>query len=192
MKRDNLIGLSLVCALLFSHALYAEEIAGVSIPDTVTVGDSTKELLLNGAGIRKKLFFDIYVGALYLTKRTTDAQEAIDTPGEKRILMHFTYNEVSRQKLVNAWYEGFEANNSAEVLKAIKPRIDRFAGLFRDAHKSDIYWLNYIPGKGTRVVLNETVLGNIEGEDFNRALLRIWLGEKPITEKLKKAMLGRR
>jgi long-chain acyl-CoA synthetase len=32
--------------------------------------------------------------------------------------------------------------------------------------------------------------GTIPGEDFNRALLRIWLGELPADASLKKAMLG--
>ena len=30
----------------------------------------------------------------------------------------------------------------------------------------------------------------ISGEDFYRALLRIWLGDKPVQEDLKKSLLG--
>jgi len=30
----------------------------------------------------------------------------------------------------------------------------------------------------------------IQGEDFYRALLRIWLGDQPVQEDLKKALLG--
>jgi hypothetical protein len=30
----------------------------------------------------------------------------------------------------------------------------------------------------------------LPGEDFNKALLKIWLGDKPVTEDLKKALLG--
>jgi hypothetical protein len=30
----------------------------------------------------------------------------------------------------------------------------------------------------------------IEGEDFYRALLRIWLGDRPVQDDLKKSLLG--
>jgi hypothetical protein len=40
-------------------------------------------------------------------------------------------------------------------------------------------------------VLNgESRGGPIAGEDFYRALLRIWLGEDPVSKDLKKALLG--
>jgi hypothetical protein len=32
---------------------------------------------------------------------------------------------------------------------------------------------------------------DIPGEDFYRALLRIWLGEKPVQDDLKQALLGK-
>lgn len=50
--------------------------------------------------------------------------------------------------------------------------------------------LDFVPGSGTRVVVNGDTRGTIPGEDFNRALLRIWLGENPADAGLKKAMLG--
>jgi long-chain acyl-CoA synthetase len=43
---------------------------------------------------------------------------------------------------------------------------------------------------GTKVSLNDKLLGNIEGGAFNRALLRVWLGNKPVDAPLKKALLG--
>ena len=104
--------------------------------------------------------------------------------------MHFLYDEVSKEKLVDAWKDGFEANTDPETLRTIKPRIEQFAALFRDANKGYVYTLDYLQGQGTRVRLNGTLLGTIEGEDFNRALLRIWLGKKPVTRDLKKGMLG--
>jgi Chalcone isomerase-like len=43
---------------------------------------------------------------------------------------------------------------------------------------------------GTQVSLNGKSLGGVEGEVFNKALLRVWLGAKPVDAPLKKAMLG--
>jgi hypothetical protein len=51
--------------------------------------------------------------------------------------------------------------------------------------------LDYIPESGTRVTLNGEPKGEaIAGDDFYRALLRIWLGENPVDSSLKKALLG--
>ena len=190
MKRRYLSRTVFLCALLFAHAPRAAEIAGVLIPDQANLDGSDRPLPLNGAGVREKFFMDIYVGALYLETKTNDAATAIDSPGPKRVLMHFVYSEVSREKLADAWQEGFASNSDQQSLPALKPRIDQFAELFQDAKEGDVYALDFLPGEGTRVSLNGTRLGTIEGEDFNRALLSVWLGDNPVTKKLKRAMLG--
>ena len=38
--------------------------------------------------------------------------------------------------------------------------------------------------------LNGTAKGTIAGDAFNKALMRIWLGEQPVQSDLKRAMLG--
>ena len=44
---------------------------------------------------------------------------------------------------------------------------------------------------GTQVVIDGKAAGKlIPGEDFYRGLLRIWLGDKPVQDDLKKALLG--
>lgn len=47
--------LSLVLVLVLSFGCSAREIGGVDIAETLTIDDATS-LVLNGAGIRKKLF----------------------------------------------------------------------------------------------------------------------------------------
>jgi len=46
-------------------------------------------------------------------------------------------------------------------------------------------------GAGTQLLVNSKPVGRpIAGEDFYHALLRIWLGERPVQDDLKKALLG--
>ena len=46
-------------------------------------------------------------------------------------------------------------------------------------------------GAATQLVVNGKPAGKpIAGEDFYRALLRIWLGDKPVQNDLKKSLLG--
>ncbi|MGR9106781.1 MAG: chalcone isomerase family protein [Gammaproteobacteria bacterium] len=166
----------------------ATEIAGVSIPDRVEVGGT--KLGLNGAGIRSKFFVKVYVGALYLPRRTQAASEIIAMDGPKRVIMHFLHDEVSREKLVDAWTEGFENNQGEEQLKALRPRIDRFNKLFQTVYRGDVITLDYTPEQGTVVSINGIEKGAVEGSDFCQALLTIWLGDSPADEDLKQGLLG--
>ena len=50
--------------------------------------------------------------------------------------------------------------------------------------------LDYLPGIGTRFTFNGITRLTIPGEDFNRAMLRIWLGDRPVDGRLKSALLG--
>ncbi len=58
-----------------------------------------------------------------------------------------------------------------------------------DVKERDVLTLDFVDGV-TRVKLNGQAGGVIPGEAFNRALTRIWLGDKPAHRSLKKAMLG--
>ena len=175
--------------LLFATDVVAKEIAGVQIQEILQADDGT-ELKLNGAGVRSKFFFKIYIGSLYLQNPSTDSEQVIADDGRKVVAMHFLYDEVAREKLISAWNEGFEANNSKKELQALQDRIDQFNALFVTVKEGDVVELDYIPGKGTAVTIAGAEKGTIQGKDFNDALLKIWLGKEPVTSDLKEAMLG--
>jgi hypothetical protein len=178
-----------ICVLLVAmQSAAAREIAGIDVPESITIDN--KALVLNGAGIRKKLFIKIYVGALYLTGKRSTVNEILADGGAKSIVMSFLYKEVSAEKLVAAWNEGFKGNSTTEEIRELQERINRFNSFFTPVHSGDVIRLEYLPQEGTRVLINDTLKGTVTGEDFYRALLKIWLGSKPADEDLKEAMLG--
>ncbi len=168
----------------------AREIAGVMVQESIQ-SENGVELLLNGAGIRSKFFFDIYIAELYLEQSAATAAEVIAGGGVKRIVMHFLYDEVGRDKLIAGWDEGFVENTTADKLKAIEERTIAFNELFVDVKKGDQIVLEFTPEAGTSVMIAGEKKGVIPGKDFNDALLSIWLGEKPVTKKLKGKLLGK-
>ena len=99
---------------------------------------------------------------------------------------------MSDKKLVKTWNEGFAKNNSPATLKSLRDRIDQFNALFSTVRKGDVILINYLPDDGTQVWINGSLKGMVPGRDFNQALLKIWLGDKPADENLKKAWLGKR
>jgi chalcone isomerase-like protein len=180
------IALLLAATLAWTQAS-AVEIEGVQVPEAAQVGGQA--LVLNGAGLRKKLWVEVYVGALYVPSRSTDPDALVVMPGAKRFTMYMLY-DVSRKKLVNAWNDGFEDNSSEAEIESLADEITAFNALWRDSEEGDVFMLDYIPGEGTHVVFNGDRVGTIEGEAFNQALMRIWLGPEPPTEDLKEGLLG--
>lgn len=179
----------LLIPLLAGNAL-AREVAGINLPETLTLqGDSTP-LVLNGAGIRSKFIFDIYVGALYLPARATTVEAILAEPGPKRVSMHFLYEEVSKDKLTDGWREGLENNLDEARFQQLEPALKRFNALFRTVKEGDVIEIDYLPGKGTRVWINGELQGTVEDPRFFPALLLVWLGEDPADADLKDGMLG--
>ena len=186
MKKVMLV----TCFCLFSTLADAIELSGIFLADEIKTTDG-QSLVLNGAGLREKIWIDVYVGSLYLSKKSIDVAEILSNPGPWRVQLDFVYKEVAGDKLLRAWREGFEQNQSPETLKQLQPRIDQFYRYFENsAFKKDQYRFDYLPGQGTRISKNKQHLGTIPGEDFKNALLEIWLGNHPADNSLKKGMLG--
>lgn len=179
----------LCCLLLIGLPLEAKEIAGVMVQETMQTEDGVV-LHLNGAGIRSKFFFDIYVAKLYMEHPSNSAEEIISTSGRKRIIMHFLYDKVEKKKLVDAWNDGFSGNIQADQLPALQDRISEFNELFEDVKKNDVILLDFTPTQETVVTIANQEKGAIPGKDFNDGLLKIWLGNKPVTKKLKEKLLS--
>ena len=179
---------SLVVLFFVAPAVPAKQIAGVQVPETVTV--EGVPLKLNGAGIRRKFFFKVYVGALYLKNHQTTMEAVLAADNPKSVRMHSIYKEVSAEKLVDAWNDGFAGNNTPEELAALKARIDRFNAMFPAVRTGDIVRIDFLTDGGTEVWINDTKRGAIAGVDFQKAVLKIWLGDNPADSSLKRRMLG--
>jgi len=179
----------LLVTLLVVTSAYGREIAGVDVPETVNQGDGT-QLELNGAGIRSKMFFKIYIGQLYLAKKQSDAAAILGEDSGRQIVMHFLYKEVGQDDLVEAWNDGFQGNGTAEQLTELSAQIATFNTLFDTVKKGDQIVLDYTVGQGTTVVIRGEKKGTIEGKPFNDLLLSIWLGKAPVSKDLRDDLLG--
>jgi hypothetical protein len=187
--RSVLTGILLGVSLSLGSA-FAAEIEGVKLADKVQVGSA--ELALNGAGVRTRVFFRVYVGALYLQAKSNAAEAVLADSGPKRIAMHML-RDLSAEQLLSALKDGLGNNHSPEQLAKLAPQVKQLEDMFntvKAAKSGDLILLDYLPGAGTRITVRGDDKGTIPGEEFSRALLRIWLGDRPVDAALKKAMLG--
>ncbi len=189
--KSSILLLGLLMGLaLSSFTVTAMEIEGVEIPDTLTLPNTDTTLILNGAGVREKFFLDIYIGALYLESRSSDVKAILNDTGAASVMMHFLYSEVSKDKITDGWADGLKKNTSQTKMKTLEENLTAFNKLFRTVRKGDVIRIDYLPDSGTQVRINGEWRGTIEGNDFFRSLLSIWIGEKPVTRSLRKSMLG--
>lgn len=190
----QILTIILLCSAWIGGAVpaVAAEVEGVKLADRVRVADNASELVLNGVGVRTRFFFRVYVGALYLTQKSAAAPAIIQDAGARRIALHML-RELSAEQFVGALEEGLQKNHAADELAKLDAQIKQLRAIFdavKTAKPGDVILIDYLPGAGTRITVNGAVKGTIAGVDFNRALLRIWLGDSPADSDLKKGMLG--
>lgn len=183
-----------VCAILLLLTLaenaVGKEVVGVRIDPEAHVGGI--KLVLNGAGLRQKFMVDVYILGLYVPERTTVAEAVTNVSGTRRISLTFL-RDVTAQALIEALHEGVRDNSSDAEFAIIKASADALAATMRPlniAKKGETVALDYLPGKGSQVVMNGQPVGlPIPGLELYRALLRIWLGHRPVDHDLKRALL---
>ena len=181
------LALSVAFALALSAApAAAKELAGATMPDTLTVAGKT--LKLNGMGLRKKAIFKVYVGGLYLEAPSQNAAAILAADAPKALTMHFL-RSVDREKLVEVFKEGFEANAGPKAV-AQKAGVDKLLATVADVKDGSVTTYTYVPGTGTTVNRDGKDVATIEGKEFAEALFLIWLGPHPPSEDLKKGLLG--
>jgi hypothetical protein len=160
--------LGVLIFMVFAWPAFAAEVAGVKLPDT------DQQLVLNGAGLRKRAFFQVYAIGLYLPEKKAAAAEAIGAAGPKRVAIHML-RDVDAEQFTGALTDGMKDNHGEVEMKALEPRVKQLVGIMAAMKEAK----EGMPAGQP-----------IAGEDFYRALLRIWLGDKPVQADLKKALLG--
>jgi len=180
------IFIALILSVLCAMPVTAVEVAGVKLDKTVTV--NSQQLKLNGSGIRKKFFVKVYIGSLYSARQLSSAAAALNDSGDKLIRMNFLHSKVEKEKIIEAFSEGF-ANNSPDMVGA--PELKKFLALFTaDFMKGDLVDLALSADGSVMASHNGKSLGTISSSKLAKAVLAIYLGEKPADDSLKKGMLG--
>ena len=138
--------------MCFAAPALAADIGGVKLDDKVAVGG--QELVLNGAGIRTRVVFKVYVGSLYLPAKASDLAGVL-AKGPRRIQMSLL-RTLAADQLVDALNEGLKENNTEAEMAAVKTQADQLTTImkgFGEAKEGNVVTLDFIDG-GTVVGLN--------------------------------------
>lgn len=181
------------CAALAAacSAQAAIDVNGIKFEDLAKVGG--KELKLNGAGMRTKLVIKVYAAGLYLPEKKTAVADILKMDGPRRVTLVMA-RDIASEDLGKAFMDGINENlDKAEKAKIVN-QILKFGEMFAavdDIKKGDVLHMDWIPGTGTVCELNGKRIGEpVSDVNFYNAVLRIWLGDKPVDRSLKPALLG--
>jgi len=188
-----LIPTALLAVTLFAaQDARAAEIAGIHFDDRISLAST--ELQLNGGGLRTRFMLKVYAIGLYSPKKADSLEALLAQPGPRRIQI-VTLRELTAEQFADGLVEGLRKNLTETEYARLQPRIDEFKAALlslRSATPNTAIRLEWLPGNGTRLFVGNEQRGrDIPGEDFQRALLRIWLGEKPVDSDLRNSLLGR-
>ena len=174
--------------LLFNPSVYCAEINGVNFSDSLKVSEHT--LVINGFGERLYGFFNtkIYAAALYLKKRESDPQKIIASKSEKSIEMEYIYKNISQDDMVNGWKVSFKDN--CHDCRKIQTIINEFYVSVGEKKSGNRITYQFGPF-GVKVIENGKTVFESTSQSFAKVLLSTWIGAKPATKKLKKALMGK-
>ena len=191
--RRSILKSAAAAAVLALTALpsFAADVAGVKFDDTVTVNGAT--LKLNGAGLRTKVIFKVYALGLYLPEKKSTVAEILAAEGPRRVKI-VVLRELTSEEFGKAFMAGLNDNTDAAERAKLVPQTKQFGemfAMFPALKKGDVLTVDWIPGTGSQVMLNgKNVGGVLPDVAFYNAILRIWLGDKPVDSSLKPQLLG--
>ncbi len=182
--------LLLTAIVISSTAATAQmKVGGAVLPATETFHGETVKL--NGAGVREKLWIDLYAAGLYLNEKTTEAGKVLNAEKPMAIKLHIVSKLISSDKMIDAVTEGFEKSTNGNTAP-IQKEIDTLISFFKeDIKKNDVFDLVYLPSKGIIAYKNGEEKGVVPGKEFKKALFGIWLSNNPADDNLKAKMLAR-
>ena len=154
----------------------AGEIEEIPFPDSVQ--SEAGSLSLHGLGLlRYRVLFRGYVGGLYLPDGVPPGRVFEDVP---KALELYYFWDIEGRFFGDAADELLKRSLPPTRIAALRSRLDRLHGLYRDVEEGDRYRLTYSPGQGTTLALNGETLGTIPGADFAADYFGIWLGDEPL------------
>lgn len=182
-----------VTALLLSFSAIAatQDLAGVKVEDSVTIGGV--KLPLNGAGVRSKATVKIYVASLYAQKKVTSLDDLLAASGPKRLMMIFL-RETDSDTFAKLMMRGVENNTSKGDMTKLSPSFGRMSDIFshnKSYLAGDVVAIDWIPGTGMVITGKGKQLGQpFTDPEFYKSMMAIWLGAQPADQSLKDALLG--
>lgn len=184
---------SVLVLLTPARVVRARTVERHDVAEEVQIEREADPLRLAGAGVFRMLFLRYYVCALYLAPGVSGAAAALGADRPRRIEL-IAIRRISAFEVLWGLDRGVADNTSEAELKALAPSLDALRAAIRAIGvlvPGARVWIDYLPAAGTRIVVDNQVRGGpFPGKALNDALLKVWIGERPLDRSLREALLG--
>jgi hypothetical protein len=133
-------------------------------------------------------FIPVYDAALYIDQ-DAGSQDYLD-PGTAKRLDIVYRTSIKAGDMITAAERTLARQHSDATLARWRAEIDALHAAYRDVSSGDHYALVFQPGDGLRLEFNGKPVIHVAAAGFAQLYLGIWLGDPPLSERLKQALLN--
>ena len=188
MKLIKSVLFGVLVAFFATYASASTKVAGVTVPDTLQYGGKT--MVHNGSGVRKKLFMQLYVGSLYLSKKSSNVTEILSSKDAKAIRLVLISNKVTVPRMKQAMLKGLTKVTQGN-LAPIQSEVDQILAVFdKGVAVNDAFDIINVQGNGLHVVKNGKQILRVNSPVFKDALFKMWLSNAAQDSRLRAGLLG--
>ena len=158
---------------------------------TLAYGGQSWQLKALGSGLRKKMVFKVYVGALYVQDSPIWARtRRLRSAGWTSSAITLTMKRTNASKISEAINDGFIKNVGEEPDPELRLKLDEFVALVTgELRTGNRIELTYLPGVGLLTTLAGRSLPIVAEPRIALDIWSIWLGPKPVSGDLKKNLV---
>lgn len=151
------------------------------------VEESGQRYALIGSGVFRYMIWTAYAGAYYQLEGQADPQPLSDIP--RRLELAY-FHAIDAADFAEATEQTLKDSLTLYEFNQIEEPLARLNQRYSDVVPGDRYVLSW-DGEHLRLALNGETLFEDSDEAFASAMFSIWLGERPLGEGFRDALLGK-
>jgi hypothetical protein len=161
MKNIFLNILFLLTSFLISSVCIAQEL--INVTDLKSIGNTTY----------RYFGFKVYDAEVFLDKQLTSI-DAFNQLGKKRVVLSLKYDvSLKKQDFIESG-KGILEEYYPDEFEKVKDKLKLIDEIYKDVQAGDKYLIDFTPGNGIRLYLNDIFQGQVNDDEFAKVYLKIW------------------
>ena len=176
--------LSLAAGLAVTPAATAQTTTtGIEPPQSLQPFDQGEPLTLAGCATRDRLWMELYTVVMYLPQSDMRPDAILDPTIPKAVRLYPVYEGTIPQEIPESWSESLGEQLSPDQMITV-------GEFYRQVSSDDVATIAYQPGQGNVLMVNDRIVARTDDDQPIQAMLRMWIGEDPISEEMAYSLLG--
>ncbi len=150
---------------------------------------ASAEPSLNGVATHAELGKEQFIAGLYTTTLTDSSITILTSDEPKKLQVRVLARQLSSRRFKRTWIEGMAINASPAELERHAQNMAKFSNMLRiKLIEGDIFEVNRTLDSVT-ILVNDTILGQVDDPTFFDLLLRTWIGPVPLSSDFRQDLL---